>query len=303
MKNMLFVVNPFSGKVKIKPVLLDIIHRFNEADYNVTVKTTLRQGHAIEIIENASDDTDIVVVSGGDGTLNEVITGLQKSGKKLPVGYIPAGSTNDFAATFGLSSDPKAAAEDIIDGVPVPVDVGSFGNDRYFSYIASFGVFTAVSYSTSQNFKNVFGHLAYVFEGIKDITNITSYRVKVEADDRILEGDYIFGSVTNTTSVGGIVKFDTDMVKMNDGLFEIVLVKNPKNLNDLRKIIQGHSTSNFTGSSFEFVKSKNVKMTFESDMDWSIDGEHEKTGSTVEISNIQTAVSIMKKRTDEDNDK
>lgn len=303
MKNMLFVVNPFSGKVKIKPVLLDIIHRFNEADYNVTVKTTLHQGHAIEIIENASDDTDIVVVSGGDGTLNEVITGLQKSGKKLPVGYIPAGSTNDFAATFGLSSEPKVAAEDIIDGVPVPVDVGSFGNDRYFSYIASFGVFTAVSYSTSQNFKNVFGHLAYVFEGIKDITNITSYRVKVEADDRILEGDYIFGSVTNTTSVGGIVKFDTDMVKMNDGLFEIVLVKNPKNLNDLRKIIQGLSTSNFTGSSFEFVKSKNVKMTFESDMDWSIDGEHEKTGSTVEISNIQTAVSIMKKRTDEDNDK
>ena len=302
MKNMLFIINPFSGKVKIKSALLDIIHMFNEAQFNVNVRTTLYQGHATELIENVSDDTDIVVVSGGDGTLNEVITGLQKSGKKLPVGYIPTGSTNDFAATFGLSADPKTAAEEIVEGYPTPVDVGSFGKDRYFSYIASFGVFTAVSYNTSQNFKNVFGHLAYVFEGIKDIANITTYHVKVDADDVTLEGEYIFGSVTNTTSVGGIVKFDTDMVKMNDGLFEIVLVKKPKNINDLSQIITGLSTSNFSGNSFEFIKSKNITMTFESDMDWSIDGEHEKTGSVVEISNIQTAVSIMKKRADEDAD-
>ncbi len=291
---MLFIINPFSGKVKIKSALLDIIHMFNEAGYNVNVKTTLYRGHAIELVQNADDNTDIVVVSGGDGTLNEVITGLLQSGKKLPVGYIPTGSTNDFASTFGLPTEPKAAAKLIVQDDMCPVDVGKFGEDRYFSYIASFGVFTAVSYKTPQNFKNTFGHLAYVIEGVKDITKINSYRVKIKTDDTEIEGDYIFGSVTNTTSVGGIVKFNTDMVKMNDGLFEIILVKKPKNINELSQIISGLTASNFKANVFEFIKSKNVSMTFQSDMDWSIDGEHEKTGSYVEISNIQKAVSIIK---------
>jgi len=291
---MLFIINPFSGKVKIKSALLDIIHMFNEADFSVNVQTTLFRGHAIEITKNVSDDTDVIVVSGGDGTLNEVLTGLLQSGKKLPVGYIPTGSTNDFASTFGLSTEPKVAAKAICEGEAYPVDVGMFDKERYFSYIASFGIFTAVSYNTPQNFKNTFGHLAYIIEGAKDITKINSYHVVIDADDSTIEGDYIFGSVTNTTSVGGIVKFNSELVKMNDGLFEIILVKQPKNINDLSQIITGLSTSNFSGNAFEFIKGKNVKMTFQSDMDWSIDGEHQKTGSVVEISNIQTAVSIIK---------
>lgn len=294
MKKMVFIINPFSGKVKIKPVLLDVLRIFNEAGYAVQVQTTLYRGHATEIAENVPDDTDIIVASGGDGTLNEVITGLLKSGKNIPVGYIPTGSTNDFAKTLELPTDCKTAAKAIVDGYHYSIDVGNFNNERYFSYIASFGVFTAVSYNTSQNFKNIFGHLAYVFEGVKDITKIVSYHVKTVVDGARLEGDYIFGSVTNTTSVGGIVKLNSDLVKMNDGLFEMVLVKTPKNINDFTHIINGLTTSNFEGDSFEFVKGKHVEMIFDGDMDWSIDGEHAKTGSVVEISNIQTAVSIVK---------
>ena len=293
MKNMVFIINPFSGKVKIKSVLLDIIHMFNEADFNVNIQTTLYRGHATEVVQSVPDDTDIIVVSGGDGTLNEVLTGLLKSGKKLPVGYIPTGSTNDFANTFGISTEPKVAAKAIVNGENYDIDVGRFNGNRYFSYIASFGVFTAVSYKTPQNIKNTFGHLAYVMEGIKDITKIVSYKAKVKADENILEGEYIFGAITNTTSVGGIVKLSSKIVKMNDGLFEIVLVKKPKNINDLSQILTGLSTSKFDNSAFDFVKGKNVSLEFDSDMDWSIDGEHQKTGPCVEISNIQTAVSLI----------
>ncbi|MBQ8588398.1 MAG: diacylglycerol kinase family lipid kinase [Clostridia bacterium] len=294
MKKMYFIVNPCSGKMKIKPALLDVVKFFNEAGYEVTVQTTLRQGHAIELAQNLPDNISIVAVSGGDGTLNEVLTGLLKADKKLPVGYIPAGSTNDFGATVGIPSEPKAAAKLIVNGSGFDIDVGCFDGRRYFSYIASFGIFTAASYKTPQAIKNSFGHLAYVLEGIKDITNITPYNVYVETDTDVYSGKYIFGSVTNTTSVGGIVKFDSELVKMNDGLFEIVLVKYPENINDLSKIVAGCSTSNFSDSVFEFIKAKKVKMTFESDMDWSIDGEHEKSGPVVTIENIKTAATIIR---------
>jgi len=294
MKNMTFIINPFSGKVKMKTALLDVVRTFNEAEYNVNIKTTQYSGHAIELAQNVPEDTDVVVVSGGDGTLNEVITGLINAGKELPVGYIPTGSTNDFAATMGIPTVPKEAAEAIVKGLGYSVDVGNFDKKRYFSYIASFGLFTAVSYNTPQKIKNTFGHFAYVIEGVKDITKIKSYRVKIETEDTTLEGDYIFGSVTNTTSVGGIVKFSTDFVKMNDGLFEVVLVKKPKNINDLSHIITGLTTSNFGGKVFEMLKAKTVKLTFEGDMDWSIDGEHETTGAQVEIENIQKAITIIK---------
>lgn len=293
MKNMYFVVNPCSGKLKIKPVLLDVIQIFNEAGYNVNIQTTQSRGHAIDLMAGLPECTDIVVVSGGDGTLNEVFTGLLKSGKKLPVGYIPAGSTNDFGSTFGISPEPKKAAKQIVKGTAVEIDVGSFNSERYFSYIASFGIFTAASYNTPQSFKNTFGHLAYVLEGMKDLTKITPYNVRVEADGKVYEGEYIFGSITNSTSVGGIVKLKKDLVKMNDGLFEIVLVKNPKNLNDLSKIVVGSANSDFSDSVFEFVKAKNVSLTFESEMDWSVDGEHEKTGTVVKIENKMCAASVI----------
>lgn len=295
MKKMIFIVNPCSGKVKIRNALLDVIETFNGGGYEVRIFTTLYRGHATEITaETDENTTDMIVVSGGDGTLNEVITGLLKSGKNIPIGYIPAGSTNDFASTFGLSIDIKKAAKNIVEGSAHTIDVGVFNNERYFSYIASFGIFTSVSYNTPQSIKNTFGHMAYIFEGIKDITNIVPYNVKVETDDNIYEGKYVFGCVTNTTSVGGIVKLDSSLVKMNDGEFETVLVKMPENINDLNKIILGLSNSKFDDSVFEFFKSKHVKLTFENEVDWSLDGEHEKSDKEVVIENIKRAVTIVK---------
>ena len=279
--------------MKLKPVLMDIIQIFNEAGYNVDVKITQYQAHATEIANNLPDNVDMLVVSGGDGTLNEVLTGLLQANKKLPIGYIPTGSTNDFASTLGISVDPQKAAMQIVSGKPMDVDVGKFSDNRYFSYIASFGVFTAVSYNTSQSFKNIFGHLAYVLEGAKDLTKISAYNVKLETDDCIYEGKYIFGAVSNTTSVGGILKLDRDMVKMNDGLFEVVLVKRPNNLNDLSKIIIGCTKADFTSDVFEFSKTRSAKFTFEKPMDWSVDGEHETTDTEVTIENLEESATII----------
>ena len=295
MKKMVFIVNPCSGKVKIRNALLDVVEIFNSAGYDVRIFTTMYRGHASEIAAGIDENsTDMIVLSGGDGTLNEVITGLLRSGKSVPIGYIPAGSTNDFASTFGLSTDIKKAANDIVSGAANQVDVGVFNNERYFSYIASFGMFTSVSYNTPQSIKNTFGHMAYIFEGIKDITKIVPYNVRVEADDEVYEGKYVFGSITNTTSVGGIVKLDSSLVKMNDGVFETVLVKMPSNINDLNKIILGLTNSNFDDNVFEFIKSKRIKLTFEDDVDWSLDGEHEKSGKEVVIENLKRAVALVK---------
>ncbi len=295
MKKMIFIVNPLSGKMKIQSVLLEVIKMFNEAGYSTQVCATLRRGHAAQIAAEAPEDTDIIVCSGGDGTLNEVVSGVLKAGKvDIPIGYLPAGSTNDFANTFGLQTDIKKAAAAVICGTPQAVDIGLFDENDYFSYIASFGVFTSISYNTPQSIKNTFGHLAYVFGGIKDITKIIPYRVTVEADGRTYEGDYIFGSVTNTTSVGGIVKLDSSLVKMNDGLFETVLVKNPANINDLNKIIGGLTTSNFNDNVFEFIKSEKIVMHFKEEMDWSLDGEHKKSGKDVIVKNLTKAIKLIK---------
>lgn len=294
MKKMIFIVNPISGRIKIQAVLLDVIKLFNTADYDVKICVTLRRGHARQIAEGAAEDTDIIVCSGGDGTLNEVITGLLNSGKKIPIGYIPAGSTNDFATAFGLKTDIRKAAKQIVSGTPHSVDVGMFKEGKYFSYIASFGMFTSVSYNTPQSIKNTFGHLAYIFGGIQDLTKIIPYHTVVEADDKVYEGDYIFGSITNTTSVGGIVKLDSSLVNMSDGVFETILIKNPSNINDLNKIIVGLTTSNFDDDIFEFIKSEKVKMHFSENMDWSLDGEHEKSGKEIAVKNLHNAVMIVK---------
>lgn len=295
MKKMVLIVNPRSGKVKIRNALLDVIEIFNGAGYNTRVAITMHRGHASEIAADLDEkSTDMIVVSGGDGTLNEVVTGLLKSGKNIPIGYIPAGSTNDFASSFGLSTDIKKAAKDIVSGSANTIDVGSFNGERYFSYIASFGLFTSASYNTPQAVKNTFGHMAYIFEGIKDITKIVPYDVKIEADDKVYEGKYLFGCITNTTSVGGIVKLDRSLVQMNDGLFETVLVKMPANINELNKIIVGLTNSSFEDSVFEFIKCKKIKLSFDKKMDWSLDGEHQKSDTEVVIENIKRAVTIVK---------
>lgn len=295
MKKMLLIVNPCSGKKKVKNNLFDIINIFDTGGFEVTVRLTAYGGHATELAKEYSESGEYacIVCCGGDGTLNETLNGIAIGDNSVPVGYIPSGSTNDFAASMNIDPDAIAAAMKIINGRPLPIDIGKF-NDRYFSYIASFGAFTSVSYNTSQQFKNVFGHLAYVLEGMKDITAIRPYRVRAEADGKVFENDYIFGAVTNSTSVAGIVKIDSEFVDMNDGLFEVTLVRKPKNIIELHEIVQGCFASDFSNKMFDFFKASDIRFDTGVPITWSVDGERAEAESMVEVKNLHNYINFIR---------
>lgn len=294
MKKLLLIVNPVSGKKKAKTTLLDVVSEFQKNDFVVTVKLTERRGHATEIAASAkADGFDVVVCFGGDGTLNETISGLMKQECSLPLGYIPAGSTNDFATSMKLSSVPAEAARMIVHGKENEIDVGFFNGERYFTYVACFGAFSAASYNVSQEFKNALGHFAYVLGGVKEVTKIRSEQVTVEMDDTTVTGDYIFVSVTNSTSVAGIVKLKDELVDMGDGVFEVALVRKPKSIIELNRIVTAITTSNFANGQIEFYKSSKVNIVHEGKLDWSLDGEHAESDGVVQIKNLHKSIKFL----------
>lgn len=295
MKNLLLIVNPVSGKMKAKSELLTVVTNLQNNGYFVTVKLTERRGHAVEFAKNAAKDGfDAVACFGGDGTLNETICGLMSSDVKLPLGYIPAGSTNDFAKSMKLSNNPAIAAKVVATGEENSVDVGFFNNERYFTYVACFGALAAASYGVSQGAKNILGHFAYVLGGIKEITNIRGYNVTIELDDRTVSGEYIFVSATNTTSIAGIVKLKEELVNMSDGVFEIALVKKPHNIVELNKIVTSILTSSFDNGQIEFYKSSKMKVIYDGKLDWSLDGEHAESEGNVIIQNLNHGISFLR---------
>lgn len=291
----LLIVNPVAGKLRAKSTLLDIIEVFSAADMDVNVRLTQRRGQAREFARAAkADKYEKIVCVGGDGTLNEVISGTIESGENIPLGYIPLGSTNDFAASMKLSRDVATAARAVIIGQPRKLDIGDFCGTRKFAYIASFGMFTAASYSAPQSVKNALGHFAYILEGIKDIVNIKSYHMKVCADGVDYEDDYIFGAVANSTSIGGIVRLDSDIVDMSDGLFEIVLIKKIRTPNDLNIVLGSIMNSDFDNKMFDFLHASEIMFHVDEEMNWSLDGE-EATGSPeTDIRNLHDAITIYK---------
>ena len=294
----LLIINPCSGKLKIQPHLLNVISTLNSAGFQTRVEVTQYHNHAMEIAANCKED--LIICSGGDGTLNQVISGIIKANKDIPIGYIPAGSTNDFANTLGISLDILTATKNITKRNVFPVDIGllrdnnaTLEKNNYFTYIASFGLFTSVSYNTPQQVKNTFGHLAYVFEGMKDLRNIKTYNVSVKTDDKEFSGEYIFGAILNTTSIGGVVQID-NIVDMSDGIFELVLVKEPKNITDLGEIYDGIANSNFTRNMFDFIKTTKLSLKFEEYITWSLDGERKDTSNSVYIENLNRRINIYK---------
>ena len=228
MKKMLFLFNPCSGKEQIKGHLLRILDIFSKAGYDIRVHVTQCSKDAQKTVEHQGKNVDVIVCSGGDGTLNETISGMVKLKKTPLLGYIPAGSTNDFASSLKIPKNMEKAAQSIVTGVPVLVDAGQFCVNRSFIYIAAFGAFTEISYQTPQDKKNLLGHQAYMLESVKSLASIKSYHMRVEWDDNVLEEDFVFGMVTNTRSVGGFKGLVNQSVSLNDGVFEVLLIRMPK---------------------------------------------------------------------------
>lgn len=291
-KKLLFIYNPRAGKGKIRNSLIDILDIFTKAGYEVTVHPTQCAGEAVEIAQNRSGEYELVVCSGGDGTLDEVVNGIMKNDGRQRIGYIPAGSTNDFANSLGLPKSMKSAAEVVVGGHPYACDIGAF-NDNSFVYIAAFGLFTEVSYETSQEIKNVLGHMAYILEGVKKLAAIKSYQMKITTQDTVIEGDFIYGMVTNSVSVGGFKGITGKFVDLSDGVFEVTLIKRPKSLEDLNQIIGALTLRDIDAAQMYCFKTSYLKIEALEEVAWTLDGEFGGKHTEVEIENLKQALEIM----------
>ena len=290
----LFVMNPKAGTKKAQKYLADILGEFCGAGHTVITHVTAGPGDAIQAVIRYSKEVDLVVCCGGDGTFNETVNGIMQCGIHVPIGYIPAGSTNDFAASLKLPTQPIKAARAILEGKPVRYDIGQFGS-RYFSYVASFGAFTKASYATPQSVKNTLGHTAYILEGIQELSQIRPIHVKLELDEEVIDDDFLFGAISNSTRVGGILTLDPQQVDMQDGKFEILLVRAPRKMGEISECIQALSTQRYNCQMITFRSSSHVRVTADENMVWTLDGERAEGASILDIYNLKQAIRLMKR--------
>ncbi|MCM1134263.1 MAG: YegS/Rv2252/BmrU family lipid kinase [Clostridium sp.] len=291
-KKMLFIYNPRAGKAKIRSNLLDIIDIFAKAGYEVTAYPTQMKGDGIKAVkERKLGYYDIIACSGGDGTLDEVVSGMMQCDRRIPIGYVPAGTTNDFANSLRIPRDMIRAAQVIIEGKTFGCDIGAF-NDDFFVYIAAFGLFTDVSYETPQDIKNVLGHMAYILEGMRRLSNMKSYQMRVESDQLSVEGEFLFGMITNSTSVGGFKRITGKYVQLDDGEFEVVLIKRPANAIELNLVMAALINRNVNIDCMYCFKTSSLKVTSEEEIAWTLDGEFGGKHREVDIKNKRQALEI-----------
>lgn len=292
-KKLLLIVNPCSGRAKMHTELLKVVEILSAADFAVTVYPTKCRGDATDyVLKLSQNDYDTLVVCGGDGTLNEVITGIMQAGLDTPLGYIPSGTLNEWSSGLKISRNIETAAKDITKGKKIKLDIGKF-DDKYFSYTASFGAFTSASYSAPQDIKNVLGQAAYFFEGVKSLANIKPYKLKLTHNNGSVEGEYLFGAISNSLSVGGIVKYDKSAVELNDGKFEVLLIKNPDNILKLQPIVDGILKREFDREGIVFFKTDSLTVETDESLSWTLDGEFAETNGEFKVNNLHNAITFI----------
>ncbi len=297
-RKLLFVFNPHAGKGLIKNHLLDIVDIFAKAEYEITIYPTQCSGDATRIVESEAVGYDRVICSGGDGTLNEVVSGMVAAGLNKPIGYIPAGSTNDFANSLELPKDMRKAAQIAVEGMPFPCDVGMF-NGNSFIYVAAFGLFSAVAYQTPQEQKNVLGHLAYIIEGAKQLLDIPSVHLQVEYEGNIVQDAFIYGMITNSVSVGGFKGMTGNDVKLDDGVFEVTLIKMPKNAKELNEILASLTNLIDATDLIYSFKTDELKIVSKDPVAWTLDGEFGGDHTEVSIYNLNKQVTMLVEKSQE----
>ena len=290
-KKLLFIVNPVAGRKLYKKYFPEMIQAFMEAGYLVTTYLTQSHSDAERYAALCGADYDRVVCLGGDGTFAQVISGIKQCGKDMAVGYIPAGSSNDFGALHGLSTDLVTAAHDAVRGHVKHVDCGTF-NDQLFVYVAAFGAFIATSYATPQDLKNALGRPAYFLDVMRELPRIKAEHMKVTANGQTFEGDYIFGAITNNTSVSGVVSLPKGTVVTDDGKFEVVLIESLKTLPELSDAVYSVLSGDFISKQITFLHASEILIESNNPIDWTLDGEYQKGDLVVKIENHQQALKV-----------
>ncbi len=292
MKKLLLIINPVAGRNQAQADLFKMVRVFSEHDCEVTVYPTQGPQDCTRKVLADAGRFDLVVCCGGDGTLNEMVSGMMQREEHVPMGYIPLGSTNDFAASLHLPSHVEEAALRCVEGTAFHMDVGSL-NDRYFNYIAAFGAFTEASYATPQQIKNALGHLAYILEGVKSLGRLQPIHVRITADGEAFEEDYLFGAVTNTVSLGGVLRLDPSRVLLDDGMYELLLVKNPQNPAEAQAMLSALMLQNYDGPLVRMLRASDILFESNHEISWTIDGEFGGSFSTTHILNNKNAVTLM----------
>lgn len=291
-KKLMMIVNPKAGRNKPRGPLFDAASVFCRAGYLLSIRSTGAAGEAAEIAAAEGAGFDAVVAVGGDGTLNEVVSGLMRLENRPPLGYLAQGSTNDFAASLHISSKPVVAAEAMVSAVPRQLDIGRW-NERFFVYVASFGAFTKSSYTAPQAAKNALGHLAYILEGMKDLNTLRPYQVRLTADGEVLDGEYLFGAVCNSTSIGGLMKLDPERVVLDDGKFELLLIPNPRTAQDLQNLVLALLNQEYDSQGLVFRHVSSIHLETEEELPWSLDGEYAASAPVVDITNCRQAMTML----------
>lgn len=291
-RKLLMIVNPRAGKSKSHGPLFDAAAALSQAGYLLSIHITTAPGDAAETARREGGRVDVVVAVGGDGTLNEVVSGLAELRRPPLLGYLPQGSTNDFAASLRISGDPVEAAAAITRNVPQCLDLGRW-NGRSFLYVASFGAFTRTSYAAPQAAKNALGHFAYILEGMKDLSTLRPYQVRLTAGGENLDGEYLFGAVCNSTSIGGLMKLDPQRVVLDDGLFELLLIPSPKNAAGLQSLVSALLNQDYDGQGLIFRHVSSVTVRTEEDLPWSLDGEYAPSAPLVEVRTMPQCLTML----------
>lgn len=290
MKKLLYIYNPMSGQKTIGNHLSEIVEYFSKKSYFPTVYATQKANDAREKVKEFSKEYEEILVSGGDGTLDEVVSGLLKSEEKSIIGYIPTGSTNDFSRSLKIPTDIKKATKIAINGETMDIDVGKF-NSKFFTYVAAFGSIAQVSYETDQSMKNIFGRFAYILEGVKTVSNLKAYKAKITIDDEVFEGEFIHFMATNSVSVGGFNNFYKKNIGLDDGIFEAVLIKKPNGLIELNQIIDG-LRSKKENDNVIFRSGSVFKVESDEKISWTLDGDYGGSYKKSEIKVLNRAVKM-----------
>jgi YegS/Rv2252/BmrU family lipid kinase len=293
-KKLLMVVNPTSGKMKIKNQLLNVCKIFCEAGFEVSIHVTANRLDATRITKERGGSFDVVIACGGDGTFNEVVAGAMEAKFAGALGFLPCGTTNDLASTMGIPKTISKAAELIAATPPREMDFGLFNGSHYFSYVATFGAFSAVAYSTDQRLKNLFGHAAYMTEALAQVKDVRPYRMRVICDDTVIEDEFLFGAVANALSIGGVMKLKKDEVDVSDGYHELVLMKNPKNAADISNLSREFFSGKFENKSILLLRGKRIVFECEESLAWCTDGEYAGNHERVQIQNLHGVLSVIR---------
>lgn len=289
----LTIINPTSGKGNIANYANEIKHNLEKQNMEVNMQLTKKGYNAKKIILDNIEGQDLILICGGDGTFNEAVSAIMETGVQISIAYIPLGTTNDLARSLNMPIKDISITKKLLESKAKVLDIGKFNEDRYFTYIAAFGVMTDVSYKTSQKAKNKYGKIAYYLKAIKELIKIPTYKVKIKFDEEELEGEFIYGGISNSMSIAGFKWFNEEDIDLSDGKFEAIFIRKPKKLSGYFRLLNDFRHKDYmVNRDFVYFKASNIQIQTDKNVAWTIDGEYAGDINFVEIKNINKAIEL-----------